>query len=67
MIMLIPLLGVNYVIAYWYISLGPFKLFSIMGGTQIVSICLTIPIYVYGKKIRSWTARREPFKNIFVQ
>ena len=67
LMMLMLLTGVNYVIADWFLSLGPLKIFSIMGATQIVSIGLIIPIYIYGKKLRSWTARRQIFKSIIFQ
>jgi hypothetical protein len=51
-------------IAQWYISQGPLIVFSIIGATHIFVTALTIPMYIYGKKARSWTARKKFFKGI---
>ena len=56
--------GINYFIAQWIDSQGPLKVFAIIGGIHIFIISLTLPMYVFGKKARSWTARKTLFKNI---
>jgi hypothetical protein len=53
------IVAMNYVIANWLQDEGPLRVFSIMGGTHVAVTALTIPMYVYGKRLRSWTARNK--------
>jgi len=57
-------LGMNYFIASWITDQGPLEVFSIIGGIHIFICLLTIPMYVYGKKVRSMTARLPFYKAI---
>ena len=56
--------GLNFLIAKWYENQGPLKVFSIIGTTHILVMSLTIPMYIYGKRARSWTARKKIFRAI---
>jgi len=54
--------GMNYFISSWIVSEGPKEVFCIVGGIHVF-ICLSaIPMYIYGKRCRSWTSRVEVFK-----
>jgi hypothetical protein len=33
--------------------------FLVLGGIQIVCLLTTIPMYVYGKRARMWTVRKN--------
>ena len=50
--------GFNFVIAKWYINEGPLEVIFIICGLCLFSLSLSIPLYIYGKRIRSWTARK---------
>jgi len=51
------ILALNYIIADWLQSRGPLQVFVIMGATHVLVTCLTIPMYIYGKRLRGWTSR----------
>ena len=51
--------ALNYIIADWLASKGPLQVLCIMGGTHVFVTCFTIPMYIYGKRLRSWTARNS--------
>jgi len=56
--------GMNYFISSWIGSQGPKEVFCIIGGIHVF-ICLTaIPMYIYGKRCRSWTSRVEIFQKV---
>lgn len=56
--------GMNYFISSWIDSQGPKEVFCIIGGIHVF-ICLTaIPMYIYGKRCRSWTSRVEIFQKV---
>lgn len=56
--------GMNYFVAAWISSQGPRQVFSIIGGVHVF-ICLTaIPMYIFGKRCRSWTSRVRLFQKI---
>ena len=56
--------GMNYFISSWIESQGPKEVFCIIGGIHVF-ICLTaIPMYIYGKRCRSWTSRVGIFQKV---
>ncbi|KAH8817403.1 major facilitator superfamily domain-containing protein [Xylogone sp. PMI_703] len=56
--------GMNYFISSWITNQGPKEVFCIIGGLHVF-ICLTaIPMYIFGKKCRSWTSRVELFQKV---
>lgn len=56
--------GMNYFISAWISSQGPKEVFEIIGGIHVF-ICLTaIPMYIFGKRCRSWTSRVEIFQKV---
>ena len=57
-------LGMNYFIADWITAQGPLEVFSIIGGIHIFICLLTIPMYVFGKRVRSMTARLSFYQAI---
>lgn len=38
----------------WFASWGPAKMFNAIGGIQLALSLTTIPVYIYGKRIRAW-------------
>jgi hypothetical protein len=58
------IVGMNYFIADWITTQGPLEVFSIIGGIHIFICLLTIPMYVFGKRVRSMTARLPFYKAI---
>lgn len=56
--------GMNYFISSWITNEGPLEVFSIIGGIHIFICLLTIPMWVYGKRCRSLTARNKFFRKI---
>jgi hypothetical protein len=56
--------GMNYFIAGWITDEGPLEVFSIIGGVHVFICLMTIPMYVFGKKCRSMTARLKIYKAI---
>jgi MFS family permease len=58
----------SYVLTYyavdWVQVNGPWKLFQTIGIIQIGICLLSVPMYIYGKKIRSFTHRHEIMKRI---
>jgi hypothetical protein len=59
--------GFNFAIAKWLISQGPIQVFTVIAGTCIFAMAPALPMYVYGKRIRSWTARKRIFQKILGQ
>jgi hypothetical protein len=45
--------------AQWLQSDGPKATFLTIGGIQIACLLTTIPLYIYGKKGRMWTVRKD--------
>lgn len=43
----------------WLDSDGSKKVFLTLGGIQLFFMCWTIPLYIYGKRLRMWTVRRN--------
>lgn len=46
----------------WVISNGPEQIMYVFGGTTIFLCLLAFPVYVYGKRLRSWWARHNLFE-----
>jgi hypothetical protein len=45
--------------ASWLESEGSKKVFVAVGGIQLACLLLTIPMYIYGKRARMWTVRKN--------
>lgn len=45
----------------WVESNGPAQILYVFGGTSIFLSLLAIPVYIYGKKMRSWWTRHDLF------
>ncbi|KAF2188702.1 serine/threonine kinase 16 [Zopfia rhizophila CBS 207.26] len=56
--------GMNYFISAWITNQGPLEVFSIIGGLHIFICLLTIPMWVFGKRCRSLTARVGFFRKM---
>lgn len=54
--------GMNYFIASWITSQGPKQVFCIIGGVHVFICVMAVPMYMYGKKCRSWTSRVKIFQ-----
>ena len=54
----------NYFISDWISNQGPLEVFSIIGGVHIFILLLTIPMWIFGKRCRSLTARNPFFRKI---
>ncbi|KAL2017411.1 hypothetical protein VTK56DRAFT_2213 [Thermocarpiscus australiensis] len=49
--------GLTYFVNSWLDQQGPLIVFSILGGLFVFVTLLTIPLWIFGKKIRSFTGR----------
>jgi hypothetical protein len=58
------MIGMNYFFANWITNSGPLQVFCVCGLTHILVTSLTIPMYIYGKRARSFTARKKFFQTI---
>jgi MFS family permease len=56
--------GMNYFVASWISSQGPQEVFSIIGGIHVFICLMAIPMYIFGKRCRSWTSRVPIFQRI---
>ncbi len=45
----------------WVAANGPEQIMYVFGGTSLFLSLLAIPVYIYGKKLRSWWARHDLF------
>jgi hypothetical protein len=45
----------------WVAAKGPAEIMYVFGGTSIFFCLLAVPVYVYGKRMRSWWARHNLF------
>jgi len=45
----------------WVESNGPEQIMYVFGGTSIFLALLAIPVYIYGKRLRSWWSRHDLF------
>ncbi|RDW59025.1 hypothetical protein BP5796_11949 [Coleophoma crateriformis] len=50
--------GLTFMFNDYYTAHGPLKFFSLFGGLTAGVMLTTIPIYIYGKKIRDWSDRK---------
>lgn len=46
----------------WVAAAGPEQIMYVFGGTSLFLALLAIPVYVFGKKLRSWWCRHDLFK-----
>jgi hypothetical protein len=44
---------------HWLDHDGPKKVFVAIGAIQLGSLLFTIPLYIYGKRARMWTVRKN--------
>ncbi|KAL3426059.1 Protein HOL1-like protein 2 [Phlyctema vagabunda] len=49
--------GLTYFVNDWLARDGALNVFNVLGGTFIVVCGLTVPLWIFGKRIRSWIAR----------
>lgn len=56
--------GMNYFISDWISKQGPREVFSIIGGIHVFICLMAIPMYIFGKRCRSWTSRVELFQKV---
>ncbi|KAF7186414.1 putative MFS-type transporter [Pseudocercospora fuligena] len=57
--------GLTYFVNSWLAESGPLVVFNILGACFVAVCALTIPLWIFGKKIRSWVARNN-FLNEFM-
>jgi hypothetical protein len=46
----------------WVADSGPEQIMFVFGGTSIFIALMGIPVYIFGKRLRSWWARHNLFK-----
>ncbi|KAI8959379.1 MFS general substrate transporter [Daldinia sp. FL1419] len=56
--------GMNYFISDWISSQGPKGVFCIIGGVHVFIWLCAIPMYIFGKRCRSWTSRVKVFEKV---
>ncbi|KAI2615331.1 MFS general substrate transporter [Hypoxylon sp. NC1633] len=56
--------GMNYFISDWISSQGPKEVFCIIGGIHVFICLCAIPMYIFGKRCRSWTSRVKLFEKV---
>jgi len=54
--------GLTYFVNDWIVQDGVLTVFNVLGGLFLFVCLLTIPLWIFGKRIRSWTGR-----NAFLQ
>ncbi|ORY18116.1 major facilitator superfamily domain-containing protein [Clohesyomyces aquaticus] len=57
--------GLTYFVNDWLVKDGPLKVFNILGSAFLGVSALTIPLWVFGKRIRGWLSERQ-FLNDFM-
>jgi len=45
----------------WVEAKGPEQIMYVFGGTSIFLSLLGVPVYIFGKRLRSWWARHDLF------
>ena len=58
--------GCTYFVNSWLAKDGALAVFNVLGSCFLGVCCLTIPLWVFGKRVRSWVARNE-FLNGFMR
>ncbi|KAF4548594.1 MFS-type transporter-like protein 63 [Elsinoe fawcettii] len=48
----------------WIVSRGPKEVFLVMGAVEVAIMAGAIPMYVFGKRIRAWGARKTLFEQM---
>lgn len=43
----------------WLESQGSRRVFIALGGIQLACLVFTVPLYIYGKRLRMWTVRKD--------
>ncbi|KAI0484297.1 MFS general substrate transporter [Xylariaceae sp. FL0804] len=56
--------GMNYFISDWITGQGPKEVFCIIGGVHVFICLCAVPMYVFGKRCRSWTSRKPLFEKV---
>jgi MFS family permease len=56
--------GMNYFVSSWISTQGPKEVFCIVGGVHVFICLMAIPMYVFGKRCRSWTSRVPLFQKV---
>jgi len=56
--------GMNYFISSWISTQGPKEVFCIIGGVHVFICLMAIPMYIFGKRCRSWTSRVKIFQTV---
>jgi hypothetical protein len=51
----------------WVAQKGPTEIMYVFGATSIFLAFLAIPVYIYGKKMRSWWSRHDLFVKFKMQ
>jgi len=44
---------------HWLAASGPKDTFVAVGGIQLGCMLFSIPMYIYGKRARMWTVRKD--------
>jgi hypothetical protein len=52
----------SYFINSWIANEGPRKMFIVCGSVNVGLLVTALPIYIYGKRIRSYYAHHDPLK-----
>jgi len=51
--------GFTYIVNTWLEQAGAMAVFNVLGSIYVVVCFLTIPLWVFGKRIRGYIARNE--------
>ncbi|KAH8703437.1 serine/threonine kinase 16 [Talaromyces proteolyticus] len=51
--------GMSYVIEDWLVNSGVLNVFVVLGSIILATCSLTVPLWIFGKKCRSWTGRNK--------
>ncbi|KAK5031512.1 hypothetical protein LTR13_007840 [Exophiala sideris] len=53
--------GLSIFVNDWVVGSGPEEVMFVFGGTACAFCLLAIPVYIFGKRLRSWWARHDLF------
>ena len=51
--------GMSYYVNNWIVTGGPMQMFGVMAGISAFVILLAVPLYIWGKRYRSFWARHN--------
>jgi hypothetical protein len=51
--------GLTYFVNDWLVKDGVLAVFNVLGGCFIVVCGLTLPLWIFGKRLRGWIARNQ--------